>query len=143
MISAGAHDLTRKDKEVTLSAIYKTHPDYTLNKLRGILVNDFALLKLSRSIDFTSHPHIRPICLPPAGFEDYDHVSGTVTGWGNTEVEFFQRGDYVRGYGSAVSDTLQKLDMRSVHSYPTIVNQHLFSGLCAKTPVTIFTMIRR
>ena len=95
-----------------MSATYRLHPGYHLDRLRGLLVNDFALLRLSATVDFSSYPHISPICLPSPGFEDYDNLWGTVTGWGYKKVEFLRNGLYVRGYGSVTSDTLQKLDMR-------------------------------
>ena len=111
----GEHDITQRENELKLTATYKRHTDYAYNALQGFLVNDFALLRLSRRVDFVSYPHIRPVCLPDPGFEDYDYVLGTVTGWGNTKVGFLSLGDLVKGYGSAVSDTLQKVDMRLVH----------------------------
>lgn len=46
---------------------------------------DFALLKLKSKIDFGSHPHIRPICLPADGSnKDYIGYTATATGWGRT-----------------------------------------------------------
>ena len=102
----GEHDITQRENELKLTATYKMHTGYAYNALQGFLVNDFALLRLSRRVDFVANPHIRPICLPYPGFEDYDYVLGTVTVWGNTNVGFI---------GSAVSDTLQKLDMGLIH----------------------------
>ena len=49
-IFPGAHDLTQKDKEVTLAATYKTHPDYTLNRLQGFLVNEKGNKKKEKEI---------------------------------------------------------------------------------------------
>jgi len=47
---------------------------------------DFALLKLTDKIDFGSHPHIRPICLPaPGSNNDYNDYVAVVTGWGVTD----------------------------------------------------------
>jgi len=46
---------------------------------------DFALLKLKSKINFGSHPHIRPICLPADGSNnDYSGYTATATGWGHT-----------------------------------------------------------
>ena len=69
-------------------------------------------MKLSERVNFASYPHIRPICLPSEGFEDYDHTLGIVTGWGNTKAHFIKYGDVVKGYGRGLSDTLQKLNVR-------------------------------
>ena len=46
----------------SLSAIID-HPSYS----QGGLDNDYSLLKLSTTVDWTSNPHIRPVCLPDAG----------------------------------------------------------------------------
>jgi len=47
---------------------------------------DFALLKLTDKIDFVTHPHIRPICLPaPGSNNNYNDYVAVVTGWGVTE----------------------------------------------------------
>jgi len=52
---------------------------------RNIYRYDFALLKLTDEIDFQSHPHIRPICLPADGSKkDYSDYVATATGWGGT-----------------------------------------------------------
>lgn len=43
--------------------------------------NDLALVKLEEAIDYTKHPHISPICLPP-NEENLVGKTATVTGWG-------------------------------------------------------------
>ena len=45
---------------------------------------DIVLLKLKKDIDFTKHPHIRPVCLPMDTKEDYVGRTATLTGWGKT-----------------------------------------------------------
>ena len=47
----------------SLSAIID-HPSYGLD---NGLDNDYSLIKLSTTVDWTSNPHIRPVCLPDAG----------------------------------------------------------------------------
>merc|ERR1712106_907191 len=47
---------------------------------------DFSLMKLSEPIDFSSYPHIRPICLPENDDSDYANFVSTVTGWGTTSL---------------------------------------------------------
>lgn len=59
-----------------------SHENYTL----GNNIHDIALLRLKKFIIF-SHS-IRPICLPSVRCEqrNYDNVSLTVAGWGETEI---------------------------------------------------------
>jgi len=45
---------------------------------------DFSLVKLSEPVDFSQHPHIRPICLPADDSETYADFDAIVTGWGTT-----------------------------------------------------------
>jgi len=66
--------------------------DYDPNwKIKGIIpYNDIALLRLRSEIDFVSHPHIRPICLPDPvdGSKDkYVNYTATATGWGSTRID--------------------------------------------------------
>merc|ERR1719312_1600491 len=56
------------------------HPDYDSRTTNY----DFSLLKLDQTIDFSEHPHIRPICLPGSDDETYDNFKAIVTGWGTT-----------------------------------------------------------
>jgi len=47
---------------------------------------DFGLMKLWSPLNFTSHPNIRPICLPVSGNnDDFAGDMATVTGWGTLE----------------------------------------------------------
>jgi secreted trypsin-like serine protease len=64
----------------------KDHTKY--EELPGRIPNyDFSLLKIKNSIDFSSYPHIRPICLPVNDANDYNDDVATVTGWGATSFE--------------------------------------------------------
>lgn len=45
---------------------------------------DFALVKMADPVDFSIHPHIRPICLPTNSLNTYEGYTATVTGWGRT-----------------------------------------------------------
>merc|ERR1719510_553042 len=53
--TAGETDMQRMDV-----AQIKSHPSFSWSTLD----NDFSLLKLEDAVDFCSHPHIRPVCLP-------------------------------------------------------------------------------
>jgi len=73
----------------------KNHPDYNSNTLD----NDFSMLKLSVAVNFGSHPHIRPICLPTTDTSTYAGDTATVTGWGTTSS------------GGSLSSTLREVDV--------------------------------
>ena len=61
------------------------HPEYN----QATYANDIALIVLSQPLDWSTHHHIRPVCLPPRGTEDraYDGKIGVATGWGKTHVD--------------------------------------------------------
>jgi len=81
---------------------------------------DIALLKLTSKIDFGSHPHIRPICLPADGSNnDYSGYTATATGWGKTSIG--EKGsphllevDLTVGTENECSKTLSGLDFEQV-----------------------------
>ena len=56
----------------------KSHPDFSWSTLN----NDFSLLKLEDAVDFCSHPHIRPVCLPTDTSNTFAGDDAIVTGWG-------------------------------------------------------------
>ena len=58
----------------------KNHPDYNDNTINY----DFSMLKLKNAVDFCSHPHIRPVCLPTDTSNNFAGVDAIVTGWGTT-----------------------------------------------------------
>ena len=67
---------------------------------------DLSMIKLATAVDFASHPDIRPVCLPPAGFSgDYSGVTATVTGWGKTS------------YGGSQSTTLKEADAEVITNH--------------------------
>ena len=39
---------------------------------------------MQNTIDFSVHPHIRPVCLPVNDDNTYNNFVATVTGWGKT-----------------------------------------------------------
>ena len=55
----------------------KQHPDYNSSTTE----NDISVLELEETVDLTSHPHIKPICLP-AQDTTYANRAATVAGWG-------------------------------------------------------------
>ena len=83
------------------------------DKQRGA-VYDFALVELSRSVDFDKYSHIRPVCLPSTTERDYAGEVGTVAGWGVERVGLVQTGNNLAtGYPtSGAAKTLQKLQFR-------------------------------
>ncbi|ROT61229.1 putative trypsin-1-like [Penaeus vannamei] len=46
--------------------------------------NDIALLLLKETLDLTSYPQVRPVCLPDPNTK-YEGQKGTVVGWGDTK----------------------------------------------------------
>ena len=53
------------------------HPDYSSSSN----ANDISVLTLARPLDLTSHPNIKPACLPAAG-ATFSPSPATVSGWG-------------------------------------------------------------
>ena len=114
----GEHDTTKSEETETLRIPakpyrYSKHWGYVYDKQRGA-VYDFAMVELSRSVDFDKYGHIRPICLPGREERDYDGEVGTVVGWGVEQVGYLQAGsNLVTGYPtSKETKILQKLDFR-------------------------------
>jgi len=86
--SLGEHD-RRTDSEadhinVDISKIIN-HPDYL--ETRHGLYFDFSLVKMTEEVDFSLHPHIRPVCLPANVDNSFEGVTATATGWGVTDYE--------------------------------------------------------
>ena len=63
------------------------HPDYSKRNTQY----DFAMVKLAQPVDFSAHPHIRPICLPATSSDTYEGVTATVTGWGWTGDKYARK----------------------------------------------------
>ena len=95
--------LGEHDKESTTETHHITadidlivdHPEYDA----GTINFDFTLFKMKQTIDFSAHPHIRPICLPANGENTYNNYGAIVTGWGATE------------FGGPGSNTLQEVEV--------------------------------
>jgi len=84
----GEHDKTTSTETTTVRmslADVIDHPEYNGNTLE----NDFSLLQFQEHVDFSLHPHIRPVCLPAAnaGYSAGDEM--VVTGWGTTSAGSF------------------------------------------------------
>ena len=58
----------------------ENHPSFSGSTLN----NDFSMLKLKNAVDFCSHPHIRPVCLPTDTSNTFAGDDAIVTGWGTT-----------------------------------------------------------
>merc|ERR1712002_696027 len=81
----GEHDYTTTtESNMTRAGVERivNHPDYD----RITSNYDFSLIKLADPVDFSLHPHIRPVCLPESGEGDHAGVVATVTGWGTTSL---------------------------------------------------------
>ncbi|CAN7937921.1 unnamed protein product, partial [Ixodes hexagonus] len=75
------------------------HPDWDRDTLR----NDYAMLKLKTSLDFSGrHKHLMPICLPEKD-DNFEGLNCTASGWGLTE----DRSEN----GSALPSQLRNVDM--------------------------------
>ena len=86
IILLGDHDLSRSDE--TNHVWYRVlriilHPNYS-RKYQNF---DVTLMQLSRKVNFSKYPHIRPICLPLHDRDDYAGRIATATGWGLTSGE--------------------------------------------------------
>ncbi|CAG2171180.1 unnamed protein product [Oppiella nova] len=81
----GEHDRTKPEGKEAIINVIKViqHPSWDTSKI----VNDVALLKLSRPISFSGNEsHVRPVCLPDQ--QAVDNIVGTkcwATGWGHTQ----------------------------------------------------------
>ncbi|XP_047502732.1 coagulation factor XII-like [Penaeus chinensis] len=59
---------------------YIVHEGFT----EGYFNKDIALLRLEEALDLTSHPEVRPVCLPSDPTKVYEGQTGRVLGWGDT-----------------------------------------------------------
>ena len=60
----------------------RNHPRYIRVCSRQAPDFDFSMVKLASAVDFSAHPHIRPICLPTDSRNSFAGVKATITGWG-------------------------------------------------------------
>ena len=79
-VQLGAYDLSAPEESLIVMRISKIirHP----KRKTEYGTWDFALLELSKDIDFMKHPKIRPVCLPENTLEDYAGQTASLTGWG-------------------------------------------------------------
>nr|XP_027228881.1 venom protease-like [Penaeus vannamei] len=63
---------------------YVIHEDYVPQDFNDNN-NDIALLLLKETLDLTSYPQVRPVCLPSDPNRRYEGQKGTVVGWGDTK----------------------------------------------------------
>ena len=114
----GEHHTTSKLESTSLRIKAKPyrfnkHWSYKFDGQKGAWY-DFALIELSEQVDFTRHPHIRPVCLPESGEKDYSNEVATVSGWGLQNVDYkrFTQLGLVKGVGYGRTKKLKKLDVR-------------------------------
>jgi len=85
--SLGEHD-RRTDSEadhinIDIAKIIN-HPDFRTGYWNNF---DFSLVEMTEEVDFSLHPHIRPVCLPTNEGHSFEGVTATATGWGFTDPE--------------------------------------------------------
>lgn len=121
-INPGEHDTTSTLESTAIRIKAKPyrfnkHWGYKYDRNKGAWY-DFALVELAQPVDFARHPHIRPVCLPGPGEDDYRGEVGTVTGWGLHSVEYkrFIEQGIVKGIGYGRAKKLKKLDVRCEHN---------------------------
>ena len=115
----GEHNTGTKQETTTFKTTaklyrYQKHWSYDVDRKKGHLIYDFALLELTVPVDWATYPHIRPVCLPGEEDMDYNGEMGTVVGWGNDFVYYeMLKNNFVKGVPSqSVSSSLKKLDVR-------------------------------
>jgi len=95
----GEHDYsTTSETTMVRMAISKiiNHPDYQHSTTN----DDFSLLKMKKTIDFSKYAHIRPICIPTDASKDYTDFTATVSGWGTLSS------------GGSTSNQLREVDVK-------------------------------
>jgi len=117
----GEHQIGTSDDTESYSMLVEkviVHGSYNEKTLN----NDYALLKLKDTIDFTKFEHIRPVCLPSSDAGDFDGLTAVVSGWGTTssggslskvlleaEVEVLSNKECISDYGYTSSDLTTKM----------------------------------
>ena len=79
----GEHDRTKEEESEQRIQVKEIiiHPGYWKNE-KALWDNDFAIIKLAKSIKFTKF--VNPICLPqPNSNKDFDSVEARASGWGH------------------------------------------------------------
>merc|ERR1712142_1056501 len=140
----GEHDLNtengaRTDKKTlvhTRIAYIENHPKW--NKV-PITIYDFSLVKMVDPVDFSVHPHIRPICLPTSTLNTYEGYKATVSGWGR--IDKYDKTLYSEKLLEADVDVISNKQCRKMFA-PLISKYEIAekfiriekSSLCAFTP---------
>jgi len=78
-------------------------------KFGDTVINNFALIRLSKSVDFSKYPHIKPACVPSSS-GSFVGKSGYTGGYGHTRVRYSGR-SLKKGESSIVSNSLNSLEM--------------------------------
>lgn len=118
IVILGEHDTASTLESTTLRIRAKPyrfnkHWSYQFDGSQGAWY-DFALVELSQPVNFSQHPHIRPVCLPEQGELDYDQEVATVSGWGlqNVDYKLYKDQGLLKGVGYGRAEKLKKLDVR-------------------------------
>eukprot|EP00092_Neocalanus_flemingeri_P025853 GFUD01028020.1.p1 GENE.GFUD01028020.1~~GFUD01028020.1.p1 ORF type:complete len:225 (-),score=52.93 GFUD01028020.1:364-1038(-) len=111
----GEHDTTSRLESTSLRIKAKPygfnkHWSYKQDVQTGVFY-DFSLIELAERVDFTGHPHIRPVCLPDSQEVDYlGNEVATVSGWGleNVDYQTLNQQGVVKGVGNGRAKKLKK-----------------------------------
>ena len=93
----------------------RNHPRYIRVCSRQAPDFDFSMVKLASAVDFSAHPHIRPICLPTDSRNSFAGVKATITGWGRVVS------------GGQQPSVLQEVDLISLSNGQCRYNSSLLS----------------
>jgi len=85
-VKVAEHDVASEDDDVEGVTRMLALESYVVHE--GYIENydnlDIALLRLEEALDLTSHPEVRPVCLPSDPTKVYEGQTGKVVGWGDT-----------------------------------------------------------
>nr|XP_027206866.1 venom protease-like [Penaeus vannamei] len=87
---------------------YITHEDYIHGELSDFN-NDIALILLKETLDLTSYPQVRPVCLPSDPNTKYEGQTGIMVGWGDTKNGKGAYPDAAREVNLPIKDCKRKL----------------------------------
>ena len=135
-VTLGEHDTASTLESTTLRIRAKPyrfnkHWSYQFDGSQGAWY-DFALVELSQPVNFSQHPHIRPVCLPEQGELDYDQEVATVSGWGlqNVDYKLYKDQGLLKGVGYGRAEKLKKLDVRwKIEYLSSNINTRVFCFL--------------
>ena len=98
----GEHDMTKEEESEQRIQVKEIimHPGYWKNE-NMIWDNDFAIIKLAKSIKFTKF--VNPICLPQSNSEkDFDSVEARASGWGKINRTETSSSDILRKVSASI-----------------------------------------